>query len=127
MQFSLNQISIVEIYSKTDLINDPSVRKLVIEQTVEWSSLMEKHRKQEWEFLRNQLNDQRELLRKHMELLQQQQMRQLEAKHEKDLKEMNSQQAKIAVETAREVSFFNCFILIIKNSLLSQTYDYHVI
>lgn len=88
---------------------DPSVRKLVIEQTVEWSSLMEKHRKQEWEFLRNQLNDQRELLRKHMELLQQQQMRQLEAKHEKDLKEMNSQQAKIAVETAREVSFLIVF------------------
>lgn len=67
---------------------------------------MEKHRKQEWEFLRNQLDDQRDLLRKHMEILQGQQMRQLETKHEKEMKEMNSQQAKIAVETAKEVSGF---------------------
>ncbi|KAL1505761.1 hypothetical protein ABEB36_005249 [Hypothenemus hampei] len=90
--------------NKNDLINDPSLRKLVAEQTVEWSSLMEKHRKQEWEFLRNQLDDQRELLRKHMELLQQQQLRQLEARHDKEIKEMNSQQAKVAVETAKEIA-----------------------
>ncbi|XP_066141022.1 1-phosphatidylinositol 4,5-bisphosphate phosphodiesterase isoform X1 [Euwallacea fornicatus] len=95
---------IIKGKSKTDVINDPAVRKLITEQTVEWSLLMEKHRKQEWEFLRTQLNDQRELLRKHMELLQAQQLRQLEAKHEKEIKEMNSQQAKIAVETGKEIA-----------------------
>lgn len=65
---------------------------------------MERHRKQEWEFLRTQLDDQRDLLRKHMEILQRQQMTQLDVRHEKEMKEMNSQQAKQAVETAKEVS-----------------------
>ncbi|XP_050297708.1 1-phosphatidylinositol 4,5-bisphosphate phosphodiesterase isoform X1 [Anthonomus grandis grandis] len=89
---------------KGDLANDPAVRKLITEQTVEWSALIEKHRKQEWEFFKSQLDDQRDLLRKHMELLQSQQVRQLEAKHDKEMKEMNSQQAKIAVETAKEIN-----------------------
>ena len=64
---------------------------------------MERHRKQEWEFLRNQLDDQRDILRKHMELMQAGQMKQLEAKHERELKEMNARQAKISVETSKEV------------------------
>ncbi|XP_018563838.1 1-phosphatidylinositol 4,5-bisphosphate phosphodiesterase isoform X1 [Anoplophora glabripennis] len=90
--------------NKNDVVNDPAVRKLVTEQTLEWSALMERHRKQEWEFLRNQLDDQRDVLRRHMELLQAVQMKQLEAKHDRELKEMSSQQAKISVETAREVA-----------------------
>lgn len=80
------------------------MKKLVAEQTQEWSELMGRHRKQEWEFLRNQLDDQRDLLRKHMELLQAQQVKQLEAKHDKDMKELQQQQAKISVETAKEVN-----------------------
>ncbi|CAH1098948.1 unnamed protein product [Psylliodes chrysocephalus] len=90
--------------NKNDLVNDPAVRKLVTEQTLEWSALMERHRKQEWEFLRNQLDDQRDLLRKHMEILQGLQMKQLEAKHEREMKELSSSQAKISVETAKEVA-----------------------
>lgn len=101
--------------SKNDLVNDPAVRKLVTEQTLEWSTLMERHRKQEWEFLRNQLDDQREALRSHMEIIQASQMKQLEAKHDRELKEMSSQQAKISVETAKEVLYqrinMNYFIL----------------
>ncbi|XP_023030039.1 no receptor potential A isoform X1 [Leptinotarsa decemlineata] len=90
--------------NKNDIVNDPAVRKLVTEQTLEWSSLMECHRKQEWEFLRNQLDDQRDVLRKHMEVLQVLQMKQLEAKHDRDMKELSSAQAKISVETAKEVT-----------------------
>ncbi|CAG9858517.1 unnamed protein product [Phyllotreta striolata] len=90
--------------NKNDLVNDPAVRKLVTEQTLEWSALMERHRKQEWEFLRKQLDDQRDLLRKHMEILQAMQMKQLEAKHEREMKELSSAQAKISVETAKEVA-----------------------
>ncbi|CAH1370920.1 hypothetical protein MTP99_012413 [Tenebrio molitor] len=90
--------------NKNDLVNDPAVRKLVTEQTLEWSALMERHRKQEWEFLRNQLDEQRDALKRHMEILQAAQMKQLEAKHDRELKEMNSQQAKISVETAKEVA-----------------------
>lgn len=97
-------VQIYFFFSKNDLVNDPSVRKLVTEQTLEWSALMERHRKQEWEFLRHQLDDQRDVLRKHMELLQANQMKQLEAKHDREMKEMNSQQAKISVETMKEVA-----------------------
>lgn len=94
-------------FSKNDLANDPAIRKLVTEQTLEWSSLMERHRKQEWEFLRTQLNDQRDVLRKHMELLQAMQMKQLEAKHDREMKEQQTQQAKVSVETAKEVCIKN--------------------
>ncbi|CAH1173795.1 unnamed protein product [Phaedon cochleariae] len=90
--------------NKNDLVNDPAVRKLVTEQTLEWSALMERHRKQEWEFLRTQLDDQRDVLRKHMEILQAMQLKQLEAKHDREMKEMSSLQAKISVETAKEVN-----------------------
>lgn len=90
--------------NKGDLNNDPAIRKLVAEQTVQWSELMEKHRKQEWESLRLQLDDQRDVLRKHMELIQASQVKQLEARHERDVKEMNSRQAKTSVETAKEVN-----------------------
>ncbi|KAF5282018.1 hypothetical protein FQA39_LY00542 [Lamprigera yunnana] len=90
--------------NKNDLVNDAAVRKLVQEQTVQWTELMERHRKQEWEFLRNQLDDQRDILRKHMEILQAGQMKQLEVRHEKDLKDIMARQAKISVETAKEIN-----------------------
>ncbi|KAI4464026.1 phosphoinositide-specific phospholipase c family protein [Holotrichia oblita] len=95
---------IIKGKNKSDLVNDAMVRKLVTEQTLQWSELMERHRKQEWEFLRNQLDDQRDLLRKHMELMQIGQIKQLEAKHERELKEMNARQAKISVETSKEIN-----------------------
>lgn len=40
-----------------------------------------------------------------MELMQLAQMKQLEAKHEREMKEMNTRQAKISVETSKEVIF----------------------
>lgn len=89
---------------KNELVNDPGVRKLVKEQTIQWSELMEKHRKQEWEYLRTQLDEQRDVLRKHMELIQLSQMKQLEAKQEREMKEINARQAKISVETSREIN-----------------------
>lgn len=91
-------------FSKNDLVNDPAVRKMVTEQTIQWSGLMQRHRKQEWEFLRNQLDDQRDVLRKHMELLQAEQMKTLKAKHDRELKEMNARQARISVETIKEIA-----------------------
>ncbi|KAJ8949872.1 hypothetical protein NQ318_010506 [Aromia moschata] len=90
--------------NKNEIADDPAIRKMLTEQSLEWGALLERHKKQEWEFLRNQLNDQRDVLRKHMELLQALQMKQLEAKHDREMKEMSSQQAKISVETAKEVA-----------------------
>lgn len=84
---------------------------------------MERHRKQEWEFLRTQLDDQRDVLRKHMELLQVMQMKQLEAKHDRDMKDMSTQQAKVSVEMAKEVRIFHFLTIgVIKLYPLSVCY-----
>lgn len=50
-----------------------------------------------------QLNDQQEIIKKLMEQTQASQMKQMEAKQERETKALNSQQAKISVETAKEV------------------------
>lgn len=66
--------------------------------------MIERHKKEEWDLLKTQLNDQKEILRKLMETTQAAQMKQLEAKHEREVKNLNSQQAKISVETSKEVA-----------------------
>lgn len=63
--------------------NDPAVRKLVTEQALQWSEMIERHRKQEWDTLKQQLSDQQDILKKLMETSQAQQMKQLEGKHER--------------------------------------------
>lgn len=64
-------------------MNDASVLKCVKEQTAQWSEMLERHRREEWEFMKQQLQDQQEILKKLMEVSQQQQMKQIEAKHER--------------------------------------------
>ncbi|XP_044731341.1 1-phosphatidylinositol 4,5-bisphosphate phosphodiesterase isoform X2 [Chrysoperla carnea] len=90
--------------NKNDLTNDPAIRKLVTEQTLQWSEMAERHRKQEWEMMKQQLLDQQDILKKLMETQQASQIKQLEAKHDRELKEMNTRQAKVSVETSREVN-----------------------
>ncbi|RZF37730.1 hypothetical protein LSTR_LSTR003141 [Laodelphax striatellus] len=89
--------------NKSDLINEPAIRKLVTEQTTQWSEMMERHRKEEWTTLKQQVEEQKEALTRLMEVVQAAQIKQIEAKHERDLKEMNTRQAKISVETMKEV------------------------
>ncbi|KAI5642883.1 phosphatidylinositol-specific phospholipase c, Y domain-containing protein [Phthorimaea operculella] len=95
---------IVKGKSKDQLRNDPAFRKLVSEQSVAWSELAGRHRMEAWAAARDRLNEQRDLLKKMMETTQLGQMKQLEAKHDKELKEMNTRQAKISVETSKEVA-----------------------
>lgn len=45
--------------------------------------MMERHRKEEWELLKNHLIQQREILQRLMEIAQAQQMKQIEAKFER--------------------------------------------
>lgn len=52
-----------------------------------------------------QLNDQQEIIKKLMEQTQASQVKQLEAKQDRETKALNSQQAKISVETAKEVKY----------------------
>lgn len=66
--------------------------------------MIERHKKEEWDLLKQQLDDQREILRKLMETTQAAQMKQLEGKHEREVKTLNSLQAKISVETTKEVT-----------------------
>lgn len=66
-----------------DVVNDPLVRKLVAEQTKQWTEMSEKHRREEWELMKGHLQAQEEILKKLMEVSQQNQMKQLDAKHER--------------------------------------------
>lgn len=68
--------------------SDPTVRKIVVEQTKQWTEMMEKHRKEEWELMKAHLHAQEEILKKLMETSQQNQMKQLEAKHERFVKDI---------------------------------------
>ncbi|XP_049875012.1 1-phosphatidylinositol 4,5-bisphosphate phosphodiesterase isoform X2 [Pectinophora gossypiella] len=95
---------IVKGKSKDQLRNDPAFRKLVSEQSAAWSELATRHRSEAWAAARERLHEQRDLLRKLMETTQLAQMKQLEVKHDKELKDMNARQAKISVETSKEVA-----------------------
>lgn len=90
--------------SKDEIKADQNIRKIITDQTAQWSELIERHKKEEWELLKVQLNDQQEIIKKLMEQTQSSQMKQLEAKQERETKALNSQQAKISVETAKEVN-----------------------
>lgn len=88
---------------KNALINDANVKKVISEQTAQWSAMMEKQRKEEWELLKNHTQTARDELKKLIEVVQATQVKQLQTKHDKDIKDMNANQAKISVETAKEV------------------------
>ncbi|XP_017792663.1 PREDICTED: 1-phosphatidylinositol 4,5-bisphosphate phosphodiesterase-like isoform X1 [Habropoda laboriosa] len=88
---------------KSALIQDANVKKVISEQTTQWSAMVERQRKEEWELLRTQTETAREEFKKLIEVVQASQVKQLQAKHDKDMKDMNSNQAKISVETAKEV------------------------
>lgn len=90
--------------SKEEIKNDSAIRKMIQEQNAQWSEMVERHKKEEWDQLKQQVNDQKEVLQKLMEAAQQNQMKQLEAKHEREVKELNGKQAKISVETSKEVA-----------------------
>lgn len=90
--------------SKDEIKADQNIRKVITDQTSAWSEMCEKHKKEEWEMLKKQVQDQQDILKGLMEAAQAGQIKQLEAKHERDSKTLNSQQAKISVETAKEVA-----------------------
>jgi phosphatidylinositol phospholipase C beta len=41
-----------------DVVNDPAVKSLVLEQTNQWSEMVERHRREEWQLLRAHLQAQ---------------------------------------------------------------------
>jgi phosphatidylinositol phospholipase C beta len=69
--------------SDNDVVNDPAVKSLVSEQTNQWSEMVERHRREEWQLLRTHLQAQEDVLKKLMEQQQLQQMKDMEILFEK--------------------------------------------
>ncbi|XP_046752593.1 1-phosphatidylinositol 4,5-bisphosphate phosphodiesterase-like [Diprion similis] len=88
---------------KAALTQDANVKKVVNEQTAQWSAMVERQRKEEWELLKTHAQNSREELKKLIEVVQVTQNKQLQVKQDKDIKEMNANQAKTSVETMKEV------------------------
>jgi phosphatidylinositol phospholipase C beta len=59
------------------------VKKLISEQTTQWTQMMEKQRKEEWELQKTQLEGSREEIKNCIPTVQAQQVKLLEIKHEK--------------------------------------------
>ncbi|KAG1691076.1 1-phosphatidylinositol 4,5-bisphosphate phosphodiesterase beta-4 [Nymphon striatum] len=87
-----------------DMAKDPIIKDLVKEQTVQWSEMLGKHQREEWDLLKGHLQLQGEILKKLMEITQAGQMKQIEAKFDRENKDMKARQAKVSIETAKDVS-----------------------
>ena len=70
-------------HRKEELLNDPSVKSLVAEQTKEWSEIVGRHLKEEWTMLKEHLESQQELLKATIQVVHAAQLKQLEAKCER--------------------------------------------
>ena len=66
-----------------DVVNDPAVKQVVVEQTRQWSDMIERHRKENWELMRTHLQAQEDVLKKLMQAQQQMQIKELENIFEK--------------------------------------------
>lgn len=65
------------------MAQDANVKKVISEQTAQWSAMMEKQRKEEWELLKSQTHGSRDELKKLIEIAQATQVKQMQAKHDK--------------------------------------------
>ena len=61
-----------------DVVNDPGVKQVVIEQTKQWSEMIERHRKENWDLMKTHLQAQEDVLKKLMQAQQQVQLKELE-------------------------------------------------
>ena len=62
-----------------DPAKDPDILKCVQEQTKQWTELMTKHRKEEWEILKTHLASQEEVFKKLHETVSAKQMKDMDA------------------------------------------------
>lgn len=66
-----------------EVCNDPTVKAVVVDQTKQWSEMMERHRKEEWELSKLHLQAQEDILKKLMEAGQAKQLAELDALFER--------------------------------------------
>ena len=81
---------------KNDTTPDAAIKEVVMEQTEQYTEMVERHRKEDWELTKAHLMAQDEMLKKLMETSQAQQMKELDIIFERDNKEMKSNQAKVS-------------------------------
>ncbi|XP_057329699.1 1-phosphatidylinositol 4,5-bisphosphate phosphodiesterase-like isoform X1 [Microplitis mediator] len=89
--------------NKAELSRDPIVRRAVSEQTTQWSHLTERQRREEHDLVLSHLEDRRAQLRKLCQAAQANQCKILTTRHEREIKELNARQARLSVESTREV------------------------
>lgn len=63
--------------------NDAAIKKLVAEQTAQWTAMVEKQRKDEWTLQQSQIKVSKDELKAVLPAAQANQVKQLEAKHDK--------------------------------------------
>lgn len=64
-------------------MQDANLKKIISEQTAQWSAMIEKQKKEEWELLKNQTQSARDELKRLIEIVQATQVKQMQAKHDK--------------------------------------------
>ncbi|XP_037935996.1 1-phosphatidylinositol 4,5-bisphosphate phosphodiesterase isoform X2 [Teleopsis dalmanni] len=89
--------------SKDEIRNDSAIKNAITEQTQQWTEMIAKHKKEEWDMLRQHVQDSQDAMKALMLTVQAQQIKQLEDRHAKDIKDLNAKQAKTSADTAKEV------------------------
>ncbi|KAH8420464.1 hypothetical protein KR009_010603 [Drosophila setifemur] len=89
--------------SKDDIRNDANIKNSINEQTKQWTEMIARHRKEEWDMLRQHVQDSQDAMKALMLTVQAAQIKQLEDRHARDVKELNTKQAKTSADTAKEV------------------------
>lgn len=70
-------------FSKNALLQDANVKKVISEQTAQWSAMVERQRKEEWEMLKSHTEVGRDEFKRLIDIVQANQVKQLQAKHDK--------------------------------------------
>ncbi|KRG07134.1 1-phosphatidylinositol 4,5-bisphosphate phosphodiesterase isoform X2 [Drosophila mojavensis] len=89
--------------SKDDIRNDATIKNAINDQTKQWTDMIARHRKEEWDMLRQHVQDSQDAMKALMLTVQAAQIKQLEDRHARDIKELNAKQAKTSADTAKEV------------------------
>ena len=65
-------------YRNNDVVDDPVVKQIINDQTKQWSEMLERHRKENWQLTQAHLKEQEDKLKVLMQAQQELQMKELE-------------------------------------------------
>lgn len=77
------------IFSKSAIVQDASVKKLINEQTAQWSAMVEKQKKDEWQLQKAFAETSKEEMKKIIGVVQVEQNKMLQVKHDKYVANFN--------------------------------------